>query len=617
MVIRTVANIKNRLMNASIKSKMIIVNCIIIFLVAFSIGATAYTLYQQTITSRLATVNQRDLRQIANSMEYIQKDIEELSSFIGSDSVVQKVIRSSAEDLNTSSKDQTYVRYMLNNLLVSKDYLSFISLHADNGFSYYAASDKSSNIPPFSKVKTTPYYDEAFIAKGAPIWAYLPRENNQYILNNRSNKLSMFRTVLRLTDYTPMAFMMISINTQGLKEIYKNLLDIHDSTILFLDEKNEVFLYDTNVHGAISIEGMVRHIPSSSKQLQEGYEIYDSNGEKYLLNYVELKNSKWKILNVVPLKSFAINIRYIPIFVIIIFVLALVIGFYLTTFTASLLTKPIKKLVASMNRVKKGDFQETVQIKYNDEIGELCADYNAMIAHINKLLNQVYALEIEERIAELKALEAQINPHFLYNTLDNIYWKAVAGDNKGVQEMVHALSKVFRLALNVGKEFSSISQEKEFIGYYIQLQEKRYRNKLQYSIDFSAEIMDHQIPKLILQPFVENAIVHGIETGDKKTTVSISGFMDDGRIHFIIKDDGTGMSQDVLDKLKDPQTDENATAARGGYGIKNVINRLLIYYGTDHVLTIQSELGSGTEINIILPTSPRLTSEKGRIKSYV
>lgn len=181
--------------------------------------------------------------------------------------------------------------------------------------------------------------------------------------------------------------------------------------------------------------------------------------------------------------------------------------------------------------------------------------------------------------------------------------------------MIHALAKVFRLALNVGKEFSTIAQEKEFIGYYILLQEKRYKNKLQYEIQFSPDILNYHIPKLILQPFVENAIIHGTETGDKQTTVSILGFMEENKVHFVIEDNGTGMPPAVLEKLIDPNTDNGASANKGGYGIRNVINRLSLYYGEEYHLDIKSELGNGTKINIVLPVTPKLTFERegGRI----
>ncbi|NLU51692.1 MAG: sensor histidine kinase [Clostridiaceae bacterium] len=600
--------IKSKFMNSSIRTKMILVNCTIIFIVAVSIGATSYKLYQETITNRLAAINQRDLKQIGTSIDYMLKDIEDMSSFIGTDHTVNRAISYSEEEIALNFSDQSYIKYIINHLLVSKNYISFISIYANNGFSYYVASDKSSNIPSFESIKNTAIYQKALSYKGAPFWEYIPKSDTSFILNNKSDKISMFRTLLKLNDYSAKAFMMISLNLSSLSDLFDNILGIENSTVIFLNSQNEPFLYKSNMKQGLNVYDMVTHIPKDALDFPEGTRIYPYNGEEHLLTYISLR-SGWKILSVVPLKSYAINLRYVPVIVIVIFILALILGFYFTTFTSSLLTKPIKNLVESMARVKKGNFQEKVTFKYNDEIGELGQDYNEMISYINNLLSQVYALEIEERIAELKALQAQINPHFLYNTLDAIYWKAVGGDNKGVQEMIHALSKVFRLALNVGKEFFYISQEKEFIEYYILLQEKRYKNKLKYDIDFSSDILYHQIPKLILQPFVENAIIHGAETNDRITQIWVAGFLKDDKIHFVIKDNGTGISQEKLKKLLNPDIDD-ASPSKGGYGIKNVINRLAIYYGGDYSLDIKSEPDQGTTVYISIPTSPKFNIER-------
>jgi len=599
---------KNTFMNSSIRKKLILVNCFIILIVASSIGLTSYALYRETITNRLTMLNLRDIKQVATSIDYIQHEIEDLSSFIASDATVNRTISYTKEQLDNNPADQNYVEYMINNLLVAKNYVTFISVYADNGFSYYASSDKSSNIPEFDDIKSTKIYRYAYTMKGAPLWVYVPKENTDFIINNKGDKISMFRTLLKLNDYSTKAFMMISINTAVVNNLFENILSIKDSTIIFLDQYNNPFLNLTNIANDINVYDIKANLPDSFYNLNEGTEIYTYKGEKHLLTFTSLRCG-WKIINVVPMRSFAINLSYVPVIVIVIFIFALVLGFYFTTYTASFLTKPIKDLVDSMDRVKKGNFKEKVKFKYNDEIGKLGKGYNEMISYINNLLNKVYALEIEERIAELKALQAQINPHFLYNTLDTIYWKAVGGDNKGVEDMIHALSKVFRLALNVGKEYFYIYQEKEFIGYYILLQEKRYKNKLNYSIYFTPDILSFKIPKLILQPFVENAIIHGTETNDKKTTINVSGRLLNGRIYFEIEDNGAGIPQDKLETLLNPDT-EKLTPSKGGYGIKNVINRLSIYYNNDYSLKIDSELGKGTKVSISVPTSPQLDIER-------
>jgi len=601
--------VKNTYMNTSIRYKMILINSFIIFFVAFIIGLASFFLYKQTIANELAVINLRDVKQIGNSIDYMQKDAEELSSFICSDSIIQRTICCSPETLTQNLADENYVKYMLNNLLVSKSYMSFISLYADNGFTYYAATDKSTNIPDLAAVKETPYYREADGMRGAPLWAYLPEEDSTYILDNKSAKISMFRTVLKLNDYSTKGFMMLSMNLSAVKSVYAGALDTDGSTMMFLDASGVPFFIDPSPRGDAVITDILDEVPPVILDRPEGSEIYRYGGEKYLVTFTTLTNVDWKVLNIVPLGSFTTNSGFVPMVALIASLLALFLGFFFTTYTSSLLTTPITGLLRSMSRVKNGNFKETVGFKYKDEIGQLGAEYDQMIARINDLIHEVYVLEIEEKIAELKALQAQINPHFLYNTLDTIYWKAVTGDNQDVQDMIHALSKVFRLALNVGNEFLQVSQERDFISYYILLQEKRYGSKLKYIMDFDPGIMSHHIPKLILQPFVENAIVHGLETDDKQTTISIKGYEANDRIHFIIQDDGPGMPEETLQKIKNPE-ENTASPEKGGYGIKNVINRLSLYYGEKYKLDVQSRVGEGTVIHISLPLTPDLRIRK-------
>ena len=611
MNMRLFISLKNAYMNMSIRYKMIMINSFIIFFVALIIGTASFFLYLHTITNELAVINLRDVKQVGNNIDYIQNDVKELSSFICSDSIVQKTICYSPDELNNNPSDQNYVEYMLNNLLVSKSYVSFISLYADNGFTYYAATDKSNNIPSFNTLKGTDIYKRTAELKGASLWAYIPKADTTYILDNKNSKISMCRTVLKLNDYSRKGFIMLSMNLSAIMPMYEGTLTSKGSTMMFLDKHNTPFFIDPELDDVSSVTNLLNKIPDSVMNQSECSEIYNYNGQKYLITFTSLKSADWKVLNIVPLDSFTTNAGFVPLFALITSLLTLFLGFYFTTYASSLFTKPIKNLLQSMRRVKSGNFKEFVGFKYRDEIGLLGAEYDQMISRIHDLIHEVYVLELEEKIAELKALQAQINPHFLYNTLDTIYWKAVAGDTGEVKDMIHALSKVFRLALNVGNEFLTVSKEKEFIDHYILLQEKRYKNKLKYILDFSPAIMDDMIPKLILQPFVENAIVHGLETEAKQTTISILGYEADKKLHFIITDDGPGIPESVLQKIIDPSVPSNPNPKKGGYGIKNVIKRLSLYYSDEYKLDFKSKVGEGTTIHIILPPSPVLTIREG------
>lgn len=204
-----------------------------------------------------------------------------------------------------------------------------------------------------------------------------------------------------------------------------------------------------------------------------------------------------------------------------------------------------------------------------------------------KLNEQLIRLQLKEREAELRALQAQIKPHFLYNTLDSIYWMAVLQNNHDIAKMAISLSESFKLSLNNGKEFIPVAKELEHIQHYMTIQNMRHNNRFQYIQKVDPALMDKEILKLLLQPLVENAIYHGLEPKVGKGTVRLTGKIESGFITFTIEDDGVGM--------------EDLEAIEKGYGLRNVRERLSLYYGVDSRFTISSEVNRGTRVEIRFP----------------
>lgn len=311
----------------------------------------------------------------------------------------------------------------------------------------------------------------------------------------------------------------------------------------------------------------------------------------------------------VPTRIVLQPVKTIFLLTMVVIVFCLLIGFALSIWTSSLVTKPISKLLSSMQRVKAGNFQEKVDFMYQDEIGRLGAQYNAMIDHIHQLINRVFKLQLKQKEAELRALQAQINPHFLYNTLDTIYWKARKAGAEETAEMIYALAGLFRLTLNRGEDFISVDNEKKLIEHYILLQKKRFDDKLAYEIDFEEKILPCKIPKLILQPFVENAVIHGAEKKEAATLITVRGYCDAGQLHFIITDNGVGIEDAVLAELKQDRVRHQERSNQGGFAIQNVKERLDLYYPGQYQLLITSKKGEGTQVEIIVPTGEKGVGE--------
>jgi len=265
---------------------------------------------------------------------------------------------------------------------------------------------------------------------------------------------------------------------------------------------------------------------------------------------------------------------------------------------------PIKKLHDVTTTLTKNDLQVLVTSSNTDEITELGMSFNIMITRIRELLDAKMKEQENLKKAELKALQAQINPHFLYNTLDTIVWMAESNQTGQVIEIVRALSSFFRIALSRGRDWIPIRQEIEHVRSYLYIQKMRYRDILDYEIDVDESILDGTILKLTLQPIVENALYHGIKGKRNGGTIRIDARKGDhDRIVLEVTDDGVGCTPYKLAKIQERLNDESygITQEGEGFGLANVNKRIKLYYGTQYGLSVESQYHQGTRVSVEIP----------------
>lgn len=256
------------------------------------------------------------------------------------------------------------------------------------------------------------------------------------------------------------------------------------------------------------------------------------------------------------------------------------------------ITGRLKLLERQMIRIQAGDIGKIEESQYRDEIGRLISNYNVMADRVEELLQEQYILGQEKAEAQLKALQSQINPHFLYNTLDMINWMSQKNETDNIRNVVHAMSRFYRLTLSKGRDIVTIRDEVQMCEAYMEIQKRRYKGRICYEVEVEDEILDCLIPKITLQPFLENAIIHGInEKEDGRGVVILNGWQEDGRITLSVTDDGDGMT--VEDREKSP----------GGshYGLSNIEHRLELFFGERIPVQIESSLGIGTCVIVNIP----------------
>lgn len=276
-------------------------------------------------------------------------------------------------------------------------------------------------------------------------------------------------------------------------------------------------------------------------------------------------------------------------------ILAIVAAFFFT----SSIAKPVLDLRSLMKRVEHGDLSVRFSGTPNDEIGELGLGFNEMIERIQSLIDQVYSEQQAKREAELRILQEQIKPHFLYNTLDTIQWMAQEHRVDDVVSMVGALTSLFRIGLNKGREFISLAEEIEHVESYLCIQKMRYEDKFDFSIDCEAPLRARMVLRLMLQPLVENAIYHGIKERRGPGRLAVTAGVDAGDLVLSVRDDGVGMS-DITLALLNASLEEGGPSG-GGYGIRNVHERIRLTYGKPYGLYYKSVYGEGTEVTIRHP----------------
>ena len=287
--------------------------------------------------------------------------------------------------------------------------------------------------------------------------------------------------------------------------------------------------------------------------------------------------------------------------------LILLLGLVLSRRITKSVTEPIQKLCKETERVARGDFSSGPKIEAGDELSILTSSFDHMKGEIGGLIEDIRQEQTQRRVMELQLLQEQINPHFLYNTLDTIVWLAEDGQNRQVVDMVTSLSEFFRTTLSGGKDFITMKEEMGHIESYLQIQKIRYQDILDYEVSLDKSLEEYPILKLTLQPLVENAIYHGIKNKRGRGRICVRGYARDDMAVFEVEDDGAGMTEEEMDavrrKLKgeDPASSKGGPAPKGGFGLFNVAERLRLNYGERCSLEFESVRGSGTTAAVSIP----------------
>ncbi|KQX48598.1 sensor histidine kinase [Paenibacillus sp. Root444D2] len=483
------------------------------------------------------------------------------------------------------------ISFQLNTVLNTRKDISSILIFGTNG----------QIIPYNEKIKLNPqvdpteqsWYKKAIEAKGKVVISSTHVQN--MILNDYNSVISLSRELSSDVGDEKLGVLLVDLNYSVINDICNKIKLGNRGYVFILDANGNIVYHPEqqmiNNNQKIELISQVMRTPGSSFVTSEG-----KNSRMYTIKTSQ--STGWKIVGVTYVDELVSNKNELQTYTFFGGIAFLIIAVLLSIILSLRISRPIKHLESSMKEVEKGNFDIQVDIQSSNEIGHLSNRFNRMTTEIKELMLQNMKEQELKRKSELQVLQAQINPHFLYNTLDSIIWMAETGKSKEVILMTASLAKLFRLSISKGQEFLSIFNEIEHIKNYLTIQEMRYKSKLDFEINVDKSILSYKLIKIILQPLVENAIYHGIRNNAGKGHIQITGIRKGDRILLQVIDNGIGMSPEEIHNIYQ----KDCTSAKGsGIGVQNVDQRIKLHFGDPYGLHFESELGKGTTVNIWLP----------------
>lgn len=413
--------------------------------------------------------------------------------------------------------------------------------------------------------------------------------------NAHREVFSVLRTINSVSTLDQIGILVFDVDINLFKGIIDPVNAVTQGNTFIVDDNGEL-IYASEDSGDTS-DSQHTNIPLLLQQVnqqQDHFQI-EMNGQSYVAVYTVSKQTGWTTMVTIPLSRILSPMQKNR--NTLIFTTLIIIAFALcvATIISHALTKPLKSLVRLMKRVQHGNLDVWQHSKYNDEIGMLGSHFNRMILRVKDLLQEVAITEKRKQKADMRALQNQINPHFIYNTLESIRMLAESNDDPRVAKLTYLLGLQMRYSIVRGEETVTIRQELEHVQNYYQLLQIRFPDKFRLHMDIPEEFLELPVIKLVFQPIVENAVFHGLDQKVGLGTLSITAWSENEAVVFCVEDDGIGMDEATLQSLNN-NLQNVIDGERFGIGLRNVNERIRLHYGSSFGLLVESELGVGTRV---------------------
>lgn len=572
----------------SLNIKVLILTFITATIPIAIIGTMLYVKSVDIVIQKQNVSSLNSLNNIFQNIEGIMDNAHNLSLLLIQDDNVCALMLSEAPNNNKAIEKKLEVTRTMAFYLGQKNYIDSIYL-MNNNISLYNGFNSTSIIN--MDEKTLQLADKL---KGGALWmidqVYIKLENKSH------NTISLIRNINNIQNpKQKLGVIRINIMESSFLDLFQDDIDAFGGDIYLIDENDRIIsssdreMVNQTCPQAL-VDGTLR---GNTARIKLG-------GIERLVYFKNLSKVPWRLVTILPLKNVLLESNVVMEILIIGIITSLILCFFISVSVSRSILDPLRRLAAQMRNLKKNNYIVNLTLQSNDEIGLLYTSFNEMSSKLNELINEVFIEKLHQEEAELKALQAQLNPHFLYNNLDSAYWMSRMERAPKTGKVIMALSNLYKLSLRTGTQFISVKDEIEHIKNYIVIQRIRFEESIQFCVDISRDTEQMGTTRFILQPLVENAITHGLLPTGRNGQINVRIFIEKGELLFTVEDDGVGANVEEITSFLE---NTGSTEARG-LAIRNVHQRIQLRYGSQYGLAFSKNSSGGFTITVRQPAMP-------------
>lgn len=572
----------------SIAKKLNITNLVVVVLPILLLALLANKISYSAIVEKSIKNSVQNLELINQSLNGLMRHGEDLTKIIVGNDKVQTTLRKAVGRSNSITfEDDVLIKSLLDNIIESGSSISSVVLYTDKNHVLSSgrintSKIKQGNWQEYERIKSTSIIDMHTI---------------DYEFGSKTTYCVTFlKPVINTNDGSLMGKVEVNINEKNISNLYSHLKYGEKGRVLIVNNQGRIV---SSADPSLLTENISKepYFQWILKNNQKGT-VFEIENEKYLITVNRFTPMDWTVLGLIPLNELTVDGNKVSNIILLTGLICIVLAILSSFIISKSISKPIVRLSKIMSSAGQGDLEVRASITSRDEIGLLSTSFNHMLERISSLMNLVYVEQRKKREFELLAIQAQINPHFLYNTLESICSLSQLGRNEDVFKMVKSLSMFYRIVLSKGRNIISIGEEFDNVRHYTDIQKLRYGEKFQCKIEVEEEILDKFIPKLSIQPLVENAIYHGIRNKKGVGLIKVIGKRQGEEAVISVTDNGLGFDEETL---KNVLIASNENSKNASFGLKSVDDRIKLYFGSKYGIHIINHPLEGTTINVILP----------------